>query len=126
MSRIKGKDTKPEMVVRRYLFSRGYRFRVNYKLYGKPDIVFPGKKIAIFVHGCFWHQHGCKDTYRPKTNKKFWDEKLDKNIERDKEVRGKLESEGWRVIYIWECEVSNFIKNDLLVELIDINYKCQK
>lgn len=107
MSRIKGRDTKPEVVVRKYLYSRGFRYRVNTKIYGKPDLVFTNKKIAVFVHGCFWHQHGCSDTYRPKTNKKFWNNKLDQNIKRDKKVKKKLKEEGWETIYIWECEIKN-------------------
>lgn len=107
MSRIKGTNTKPEILVRKTLFAHGYRYKLNYKLEGKPDIVFPKDKVAVFVHGCFWHQHGCKDTYRPKTNKKFWNKKLDKNILRDRLVREKLETDGWTVIYIWECELKN-------------------
>lgn len=109
MSRIKGKNTKPELLIRRCLFARGIRYRINYKLEGKPDLVFPKNKIAVFIHGCFWHQHGCKNTYRPKTRKTFWNNKLDKNIERDILVNKKLIQEGWKIIYVWECE----IKKDL-------------
>lgn len=109
MSRIKDRDTKPELIVRKELYSRGYRYRLKYKLEGKPDIVFPKKKVAVFVHGCFWHQHGCKDTYRPKSRQEFWNQKLDRNIQRDKEVIEKLEKDGWKVVVIWECEVKNGI-----------------
>lgn len=111
MSRIKGKNTKPELKLRSELFKSGARYRLNYKLFGKPDIVFPKNKVAVFVHGCFWHQHGCKDTYRPKSNTDFWNTKLDKNIERDKVVKSTLESEGWKIIYAWECEVNNNLTN---------------
>lgn len=113
MSRIKRKDTRPELLVRKELYQRGYRYRINYELEGKPDVVFPRKKIALFIHGCFWHQHRCKDTYRPKTRKKFWNEKLDKNINRDIEVKTILESQGWTVLYVWECEVNEDIENVL-------------
>jgi DNA mismatch endonuclease (patch repair protein) len=106
MSRIKSRDTSPEILLRRILFRKGLRYRINYKLEGKPDLVFPSKKIAIFVHGCFWHQHGCNDTYRPKTNKKFWNKKLDENIKRDKEVKKILIRDNWRVFYVWECEIN--------------------
>ena len=111
MSRIKARDTKPELRVRKYLYSKGFRYRINFKITGKPDIVIPAHKIATFIHGCFWHQHGCKDTYRPKSRKQFWNKKLDGNIERDKKVKEKLQKDGWHLIYIWECEVKyNFEK----------------
>lgn len=107
MSRIKSKNTIPEISVRKELFKRGLRYRIKSTLPGKPDIVLSSRKTVIFIHGCFWHQHGCKDTYRPKTKKRFWNTKLDRNIERDKEVKSKLLSQGWTVIIIWECEIKD-------------------
>ncbi len=104
MSRIRGKNTKPELALRKSLWGIGYRYRVNYKLTGKPDIVCPGKKVAVFVHGCFWHF--CPEHCTvPDTNRDFWGEKLGRNAERDKEVTAKLEKEGWEVIRIWEHEI---------------------
>ena len=109
MAAIKGKDTKPEMIVRKYLFSRGLRFRVQVrKLPGTPDIVLPKYKTAIFVNGCFWHGHeGCKYFRLPKSNIEFWKEKIERNIERDKESELALLDLGWKVIRVWECELRN-------------------
>ena len=109
MAAIKGKDTKPEMIVREYLFSRGLRFRVQVrKLPGNPDIVLPKYKTVIFVNGCFWHGHeGCKYFRLPKSNIEFWKEKIERNIERDRESMQALFDLGWKVIRVWECELRN-------------------
>lgn len=107
MSRIRGKDTKIEVAVRQYLFSKGFRFRKNDKRYpGKPDVVLPKYKTVIFVNGCFWHQHeGCKNATMPKTRTDFWKEKLGRNVENDKKNTKALQNMGWQVITLWECEL---------------------
>ena len=109
MSRIRGKDTKPEMIVRSLLHRMGYRFRLHHKdLPGKPDIVLPKYKTVIFVHGCFWHQHvRCKESHMPKSNPSFWKSKLLRNVERDKRYQKNLAELGWRVLVVWECETEN-------------------
>ena len=109
MSRIKGKDTKIEVMVRQYLFHYGFRFRKNDKRYpGKPDVVLPKYKTAIFVHGCFWHRHeGCKLATTPKTRTEFWTEKFAKNVANDRKHYEQLKEMGWNVIVIWECELEN-------------------
>lgn len=109
MAAVKGKDTKPEMIVRKYLFSQGLRFRVQVrKLPGNPDIVLPKYKTVIFVNGCFWHGHeGCKYFRLPKSNVEFWKEKIERNIERDRESMRALLDLGWKVIRVWECELRN-------------------
>lgn len=108
MSRIRAKDTMPEEIIRKYLFSKGYRYRKNDKRYpGKPDIVLPKYRIMIFVHGCFWHRHpGCRYATTPATNSEFWLKKFNQNITRDRNVQEQLRVMGWNVIVIWECEVS--------------------
>ena len=107
MSRIKGKDTKLEVSVRRYLFREGFRFRKNDKRYpGKPDIVLPKYKTVIFVHGCFWHRHkNCKLATVPKTRTEFWMDKFEKNLQNDIKHTADLENMGWQVIVLWECEL---------------------
>jgi len=107
MKSIISDGTKPELVFRKYLFSQGLRYRKNYKILpGRPDIVFIKKKIAIFIHGCFWHQHkNCKITNKPRSNTTFWKEKFAKNLERDKRNQKDLREMGWRTIVIWECEI---------------------
>ena len=107
MSNVRSRNTKPEMIFRRQLHALGYRYRLNVKdLSGKPDIVLPKYRTVILIHGCFWHQHpGCKKATIPKTRPDFWKQKLLSNIDRDKINVDKLESEGWHVITIWECEI---------------------
>lgn len=107
MAAIKGKDTKPEMIVRKYLFSRGLRFRIQVKkLPGRPDIVFPKYKTVVFVNGCFWHGHeGCRYFRLPKSNVEFWERKISHNRARDISDTAVLQIMGWRVIRIWECEI---------------------
>lgn len=108
MARIRNADTKPEMIVRRLVHSMGYRYRLHLKdLPGNPDLVFRSRKKVIFVHGCFWHQHDCRQYRQPRTKRSFWEPKLTKNKTRDKEVRRKLRALGWGVMVVWECQVRN-------------------
>ena len=106
MSRVRGKDTKPEMVVRRLLHRLGYRFRLHRRdLPGSPDIVLPGRRAVVFVHGCFWHHHpGCRMASTPKTRTKFWLGKFARNVERDADHAAALIRAGWVVNVVWECE----------------------
>lgn len=108
MSRIRGKNTKPEMIVRRLLHAEGFRYRLHAAdLPGRPDIVFRSRKKVIFVHGCFWHQHdGCRNAVMPKTRTEFWSEKLGKNVSRDQSVLSQLREKGWKALIIWECQTS--------------------
>lgn len=107
MSRVKSKDTKPELYVRSLLHRNGYRFRLHVKgLPGKPDIVLPKYKMVVFVHGCFWHRHaGCKEAAMPTSNIQYWNDKFNRNIKRDIETQNQLKHQGWNVIVIWECEL---------------------
>lgn len=107
MSRIHGRDTKPEVIVRKYLFAKGLRYRKNDKRFpGHPDIVFPKYKTVIFVHGCFWHGHeGCRYFRIPSSNVEFWEVKIRRNRERDKKDAAELEKLGWKVITVWECRI---------------------
>jgi DNA mismatch endonuclease (patch repair protein) len=106
MAGIKSKDTHPEMAVRRAAHRLGLRFRLHRRdLPGSPDLVFPGRRTALFVHGCYWHRHnGCKYAYTPKSNIEFWLQKLQTNVERDVRVRQDLAARGWNVVIIWECQ----------------------
>ncbi|MEW5773766.1 MAG: very short patch repair endonuclease [Thermodesulfobacteriota bacterium] len=109
MRSVKGKNTRPEKAVRSLLHAMGYRFRLHRQdLPGSPDVVLPGRRAAIFVHGCFWHGHDCKRGDRPpKTNAEYWRRKRAGNVARDRERRSELEALGWRVLVIWECEVKD-------------------
>ena len=109
MSRIKGKNTKPERIVRSVLHRMGYRFRLHRKdLPGKPDIVLPKYRTVIFVHGCFWHRHkGCKYAYTPKSRVDFWKKKFKENVKRDKKKREELVKAGWKIVIVWECRLRN-------------------
>lgn len=109
MSGIRGKNTAPEMLVRRFLHARGYRYRLHRKdLPGKPDLVLPRLKVCIFVHGCFWHRHpGCAYATTPKTRPEFWKEKFQKNVMRDLANISALEDAGWNVLTVWECHLKN-------------------
>ena len=120
MSRIKGKNTKPEELVRKYLFSQGFRYRKNDKrLPGSPDIVLPKYKTVIFVNGCFWHGHkGCRCFVWPESNKDFWKNKIETNIARDNKKTAALESLGWKVITVWECELKPKIREQTLSCLV--------
>ena len=120
MSCIKGKNTKPEEIVRKYLFSQGFRYRKNDKrLPGTPDIVLPKYKTVIFVNGCFWHGHqGCRYFVVPKTNTDFWMNKIDTNRIRDQKKISELEAMGWKVIVIWECELKPGKQDDTLSDLL--------
>lgn len=115
MAQIKGKDTKIEVRVRQYLFSKGFRFRKNDKRFpGKPDVVLPKYKTVIFVNGCFWHMHeGCKQGRLPKSNVEYWEEKLAKNVANDKKHNQQLIEMGWKPITIWECELKNDFEGTL-------------
>ena len=120
MSRIKGKDTKPEKIVRSALHKEGFRFRLNRKdLPGKPDIVLPKYKSVILVHGCFWHRHPrCKFAYNPKSREKFWQKKFSDNVERDKAVKKELRKIGWKVIVVWECELKNVKREKTITRIL--------
>ena len=118
MSRVKAKDTKPELRVRRSAHGLGYRYRLHRRdLPGSPDLVFPGRRKVLFVHGCFWHRHqGCRKTTMPKTRAKFWQRKFDDNVRRDERVIAALRDLGWDVLVVWECETSdgNLLRRTLI------------
>lgn len=111
MSRIGSKNTAIELAVRKYLSHKSFKYRIHCKLPGKPDIVFINRKIAVFVHGCFWHGHGrCKEAHVPKTNSTFWKNKIENNKERDKKNRITLRRMGWECFNIFECQIENDIQ----------------
>ena len=110
MSAVRGKNTAPERAVRAALFAAGYRYRLHRKdLAGSPDIVLPRHRLAVFVHGCFWHGHECPKGRRPTSNVDFWNPKLDRNMVRDRENRTRLEADGWKVATVWECDAPHGI-----------------
>ena len=120
MAGIKGRNTKPEVVVRKALFAAGFRFRLHRKdLPGSPDVVLPGRRVAVFVHGCFWHAHlGCRYAKTPSTRREFWETKLGANVERDRRAREALLSAGWRVLVVWECATRSVSVREALPELL--------
>ncbi|GIM49464.1 very short patch repair endonuclease [Capnocytophaga stomatis] len=120
MSKISGKETKPEILVRKYLFAHGFRYRKNVKnLPGKPDIVLPKYKTIIFVNGCFWHGHkNCKKATLLKTNTEFWKEKISSNIERDKRQKQELQNRGYKVFIIWQCKLAEDFREATLSDLL--------
>lgn len=126
MSRIRSKDTKPEMLVRKFLHKNGFRYRLHVKnMPGKPDIVLPKYKTVIFIHGCFWHGHeGCKYYVVPKSNVSYWVPKIEKNIQRDVESEKRLEIQKWKIIKLWECDVK-YRTESTLTELIKQIIKSQ-
>lgn len=111
MRAIKSENTTPEIAVRRLAHKLGYRFRLHRAdLPGKPDLVFAKHKAVIFVHGCFWHWHGCKRSRMPKSNKEYWDKKIGRNITRDRRIARKLRGQGWRAMVVWECRTHDLIR----------------
>lgn len=123
MSGIQGKNTSPEMTVRRFLHAYGLRYRLHAKgIPGKPDLLFPKYGLVLFVHGCFWHRHrGCKYATTPASNKDFWEKKFEGNKRRDKETVRKLKESGWRVLVIWECEINDARLAALYTDITNIN-----
>ena len=121
MSKVNQKDTKPELIVRHFLFANGFRYRKNVKkLPGSPDIVLSKYKTVIFVNGCFWHGHECRAGRRPTSNKLYWDNKIESNIKWDDDKISQLEALGWRVLIIWQCEIKNEeLRNMRLKKLVD-------
>ena len=111
MAKVRSRDTGPEMQVRRSLHRAGYRFRLHRAdLPGRPDLLFPRHRIALFVHGCFWHPHGCKKSKLPKSNVAYWAGKLQRNVSRDSKVRSELEQIGWKCRVIWQCEIASGVE----------------
>ena len=121
MSRIRAKDTKPEMIVRKLLHAAGYRYRLHRKdLPGKPDLVLPKYRTVIFVHGCFWHRHnGCSNATMPKSHAEFWAAKLSGNVRRDNMVKTELQAAGWRILIVWECACRQKEQRKALLQSIE-------
>lgn len=122
MSHIRNADTKPEMIVRRMVHGMGYRYRLHAPdLPGHPDLVFRPRRKVIFVHGCFWHQHGCRQYRQPRTNSSFWEPKLAQNKARDARVQREFSLLGWRIMVIWECQVKKeAILRDQIKKFLDV------
>lgn len=120
MSRIRAKGTRPEMAVRRFLHARGLRYRLHDKrLPGTPDLVFPSRRVVVFVHGCFWHGHeGCKRATLPATRAEFWATKISDNVERDRRAEESLREAGWTVLTMWQCEINQKTLEDLAATII--------
>lgn len=118
MARVKSKNTKPEVLLRKLLWHKGFRYRLNYKeLPGSPDLYIPKHRVAIFVNGCFWHMHeNCRYSSIPKNNHDFWKNKLEGNVERDKQNYIKLESMGIKVIVVWGCEIKRMMKDEIILK----------
>lgn len=111
MSRVRGVDTKPELVVRRLVHRMGYRYRLHADgLPGTPDLAFRARRKVIYVHGCFWHQHGCRQYRMPRTRAGFWEPKLQSNKSRDAKVQREIRGLGWKVLVIWECQIKNLVR----------------
>lgn len=125
MQHIRNKDTMPEIITRKFLFSRGFRYRKNdRRLPGHPDIVLPKYHTVVFVHGCFWHRHSeCPKATSPTNNREFWQNKFAKNVERDMKEQEQLKKMGWHVIVVWECEISNKMKRRERLELLEREIK---
>lgn len=127
MARVKSKNTKPEVFLRKLLWHKGFRYRLNYKeLPGSPDLYIPKYRVAIFVNGCFWHMHeNCRYSSIPKSNYEFWKNKLEGNVERDKKNYAQLESMGIKVIVVWGCEIKRMMKDEVVaIERAD-NLVCE-
>ena len=125
MSHIRSKNTRPEEKVRKYLFSKGFRYRKNVaSLPGKPDIVLSKYRTVIFVHGCFWHMHDCGRFHWPATNQEYWEPKILRNVERDQQTFKQLEALGWKVIVVWECELKNKVFSDTVDRLVKQLVSC--
>ena len=119
MARVKSRDTGPEMEVRRALHRAGHRFRLHRSdLPGRPDLLFPRHRLVLFVHGCFWHWHGCKRSRMPRSNVEYWTAKIERNVNRDAQTRSELEHLGWKWRVIWECDISSGVIS-VLEELTD-------
>lgn len=116
MAAVKNKNTQPEITVRKHVFAAGFRYRLHVrKQSSTPDLIFPRYRVAVFVHGCFWHGHDCPRGKLPATNRKFWKEKISKNVERDRRVVEALGDDGWKVVTIWSCRIEEGTRNLLAV-----------
>jgi len=117
MAAISGRDTKPERTLRRILHSLGYRFRLHRRdLPGRPDIVLPGRRKVIFINGCFWHRHGCRNSVLPRARREWWEAKLSRNVERDIANVAALKAQDWSVLTVWECEMDNAARLSKIIQ----------